>query len=123
MSNKNFGESWQGKIERIRENLIGGKYAPSDGIFPIVKELVQNAEDAGAQRLVFALNKGFPDAIHPLLKAPALIAINDGGFDKENGRAIREMGLSSKAADSCSIGKFGLGMKSVFYLSEVFFFV
>jgi very-short-patch-repair endonuclease len=61
MSNKNFGESWEGKIERIRENLIGGKYAPSDGIFPIVKELVQNAEDAGAQRLVFALNKGFYD--------------------------------------------------------------
>ena len=123
MSNKNFGEPWEGKIERIRENLVGGKYAPDDGIFPIVKELVQNAEDANARQLVFALIRGLPNAIHPLLRAPALLAINDGGFDLENARAIREMGLSSKAADSSSIGKFGLGMKSVFYLSEVFFFV
>ena len=123
MSNKNFGEPWEGKIERIRENLVGGKYAPADGIFPIVKELVQNAEDANARQLVFALIPGLPNAIHPLLRAPALLAINDGVFDKENARAIREMGLSSKAADSSSIGKFGLGMKSVFYLSEAFFFV
>ena len=60
---------------------------------------------------------------HPLLRKSGLLAINDGGFDGANGRAIREMGLSSKAADSSTIGKFGLGMKSVFHLGEVFFFV
>ena len=123
MSNKNFGEPWEGKIERIRENLREGRYALQDGIFPIVKELIQNAEDAPAKRLLVAWDNGIPDANHPLLQGPGLLAINDGGFDASNGRAIREMGLSSKSADSSTIGKFGLGMKSVFHLGEVFFFV
>ena len=68
MSNKNFGEPWQGKIERIRENLREGRYALTDGIFPIVKELVQNAEDADARQLVIACVEGLPHAIHPLLR-------------------------------------------------------
>ena len=123
MSNKNFGEPWEGKIERIRENLREGRYSLQDGIFPIVKELVQNAEDAGAPRLLVAWHGGLANAGHPLLRGPGLVAINDGIFDAGNGRAIREMGLSSKAADASSIGKFGLGMKSVFHLGEVFFFV
>lgn len=123
MSNKNFGEPWEGKIERIRENLREGRYALEDGIFPIVKELIQNAEDARAGRLLIAWDEGLPDAQHRLLCGPALLAINDGSFDPANSRAIREMGLSSKAADSSSIGKFGLGMKSVFHVGEVFFFV
>src|SRR5438552_2368020 len=123
MSNKNFGEPWEGKIERIRENLGEGRYAPVDGIFPIVKELIQNAEDAAkdarATKLLIAWDEGLPKARHPLLRTAGLLAINDGGFDAANGRAIREMGLSSKAADSSTIGKFGLGMKSVFHLGEV----
>jgi hypothetical protein len=123
MSNKNFGEPWEGKIERIRENLREGRYALEDGIFPIAKELIQNAEDAKAGRLLIAWNEGLKGAHHPLLRGPALLAINDGGFDTANSRAIREMGLSSKAADSSSIGKFGLGMKSVFHIGEVFFFI
>jgi hypothetical protein len=123
MSNKNFGEPWEGKIERIRENLREGRYALVDGIFPIVKELIQNAEDAPAKRLLVAWENGLPDAKHPLLQGPGLLAINDGGFDDSNGKAIREMGLSSKSADSSTIGKFGLGMKSIFHLGEVFFFV
>lgn len=123
MSNKNFGEPWQGKIERIRENLREGRYALRDGIFPIVKELIQNAEDAPAKRLLLAWVPGLPRAEHPLLRGPSLLAINNGKFEPANGRAIREMGLSSKAADASTIGKFGLGMKSVFHLAEVFFFV
>lgn len=123
MSNKNFGEPWEGKIERIRENLREGRYALRDGIFPIVKELIQNAEDAPAERLLVAWEPGLPHAEHPLLRGPGLLAINDGKFDSANGRAIREMGLSSKAADTSTIGKFGLGMKSVFHLAEVFFFI
>ncbi len=123
MSNKNFGEPWEGKIERIRENLREGRYALRDGIFPIVKELIQNAEDARATRLLIAWDHGLPNAQHPLLRGPGLLAINNGGYDSDNARAIREMGLSSKAADSSSIGKFGLGMKSVFHLGEVFLFV
>src|SRR5262245_62074785 len=100
MSNKNFGEPWEGKVERIRENLREGRYALQDGIYPIVKELIQNAEDAEAKRLLIVWDPGLPQSEHPLLRGPALLAINGGKFDAANGRAIREMGLSSKAADA-----------------------
>jgi hypothetical protein len=123
MSNKNFGEPWEGKIERIRENLREGRYALENGMLPIVKELIQNAEDAAAGRLLIAWNEGLQEARHRLLRGPAMLAVDDGGFDTANSRAIREMGLSSKAADSSSIGKFGLGMKSVFHIGESFFFI
>jgi hypothetical protein len=49
--------------------------------FPILKELVQNADDAGAGSLVFGHHAGFAaGADHPLLQGPALWVLNDGGF-------------------------------------------
>lgn len=92
--------------------------------FPILKELIQNADDAKAKRLVFGMHPGFEGrASHPLLCGPGLWVFNDGHFKKEDERAIRSFGLNSKAGESGSIGKFGLGMKSVFHLCEAFFYV
>lgn len=39
-----------------------------DNGFPILKELIQNADDAKARTFLFARHAGFPDAVHPLLK-------------------------------------------------------
>ncbi len=92
--------------------------------FPILKELVQNADDAGAQSLAFGFHEGHGDeADHMLLKGPALWVLNDGGFKPSDRRAIRSFGLNAKAGDSGAIGKFGLGMKSVFHLCESFFYL
>jgi hypothetical protein len=92
--------------------------------FPILKELMQNADDAKARRLVFGLHPGFKgQSSHPLLQGPGLWLFNDGQFKKEDERAIRSFGLNTKAGESGSIGKFGLGMKSVFHLCEAFFYV
>ena len=92
--------------------------------FPILKELIQNADDAKARRLVFGLHPGFKGhASHPLLQGPGLWLLNDGQFKREDERAIRSFGLNTKAGESGSIGKFGLGMKSVFHLCEAFFYV
>lgn len=85
--------------------------------FPILKELIQNADDAKAKRLVFGMHPGFGEhASHPLLQGPGLWVFNDGEFKKDDERAIRSFGLNSKAGESGAIGKFGLGMKSVFHL-------
>src|SRR5438270_8049821 len=94
-------------IELIRQNL---KDRYSEG-FPILKELVQNAEDANAegahaQRLEFAWSDGIAGARHPLLDGPALITINDGPFTNSDRDAIRKMGLSDKLRAGVSIGKF-----------------
>ena len=92
--------------------------------FPILKELVQNADDAGAGSLVFGHHAGFASGVdHPLLQGPALWVLNDGGFQAKDKQAIRSFGLNGKAADDSAIGKFGLGMKSVFHLCESFFYV
>ena len=51
-----------------------------DVTFPILKELIQNAEDSSARAVDFAWSAGIGDAAHPLLRGPALIAVNDGPF-------------------------------------------
>ena len=92
--------------------------------FPILKELIQNADDAKASDLVFGYHPGFAgQSEHPLLQGPALWVLNDGEFKESDKRAIQSFGLNSKAGESGAIGKFGLGMKSVFHLCEAFFYV
>lgn len=92
--------------------------------FPILKELVQNADDAGAGNLVFGHHPGFESGVdHPLLSGSALWVLNDGMFKPKDKQAISSFGLNGKAADDSAIGKFGLGMKSVFHLCESFFYV
>jgi hypothetical protein len=91
--------------------------------FSVFKELIQNTDDAKATRLGFGRSAGLSNATHPLLRAPALFFVNNGKFDASDARGIRSFGQNSKAADQGSIGKFGLGMKSVFHFCEAFFFL
>lgn len=107
-----------GMINELKNNLVD-RY-PRDSI---LKELLQNADDAKATRLDFGWSAGFPNADHILLQGPGLFAVNNGPFKKEDEKAIRSFGLNYKAADRTTIGKFGLGLKSVFNLCEAFFFL
>jgi hypothetical protein len=92
--------------------------------FPILKELIQNADDAKAGDLSSAITPVCGgQSSHPLLQGPALWVLNDGEFTDRDKRAIQSFGLNSKAGESGAIGKFGLGMKSVFHLCEAFFYV
>lgn len=91
--------------------------------FPVLKELLQNTDDSRAKELHFGRSPGLPAAEHILLHGPALFFINDGCFSLSDALGIRSFGQNSKAADAASIGKFGLGMKSVFHFCEAFFFI
>lgn len=91
--------------------------------FPVIKELVQNADDAKASRFIFGVHSGFPSCRHPLLQGSGLWCLNNGVFKASDKKAIRSFAENSKAGENSTIGKFGLGMKSVFHLCEAFIYV
>lgn len=91
--------------------------------FPVLKELVQNADDARAHRLDLVLLDGLPEAINPLLRGPGLVCVNDGEFLRRDAEGIVHLALSSKSGRDGAIGKFGLGQKAVFHLCEAFIFM
>lgn len=102
------------------ENDLRDRYPTG---FPVLKELIQNADDAGATHVEFGIRSGVDSADHPLLQGPGFFLINNGQFCKRDDIGIRSFGLSSKTNDQKAIGKFGLGMKSVFHFCEAFFYL
>ena len=63
-----------GDIEYLNENLLNSYLTG----FPILKELIQNAEDAKASCLDYGWIKGISNSKHPLLKCPALFMLDNG---------------------------------------------
>ncbi|MGB3207622.1 MAG: hypothetical protein WBB28_21775 [Crinalium sp.] len=109
-----------GDIDILRSTLLKSYKVG----FPILKELVQNAEDAQSTCLDYGWIEGIPNAEHPLLRSPALFMLDNGNFTEENAKSIRYiLGGTSKSNQQDSIGKFGLGLKSVFHLCEAFFYI
>ena len=107
------------RIQLLKQNL-DDRY-PRDSIS---KELLQNAEDApGVSTFHLGWTPGLPAANHQLLSGPALFTVNDGQFSAQDAEAINQFGLNYKALDRTTIGKFGLGLKSVFHLCEAFFYL
>ena len=91
--------------------------------FPILKELLQNADDAEAQRFVVDFWNSLPGSAHatnPLLRAPGALILNDGQCSGDDMDGIRTFGDSTKTDDSSRIGKFGIGQKAVFHLCDAF---
>ncbi|MEG2041438.1 MAG: hypothetical protein RR068_10060, partial [Hafnia sp.] len=90
--------------------------------FPVLKEIVQNADDAQASSLIFGWSPGIAGSDHPLLGDPALFFINNAPLTLEDVEGILSIGIGTKPGDENAVGKFGLGMKSLFHLGEVFFY-
>ncbi|XP_038057003.1 sacsin-like [Patiria miniata] len=91
----------------------------------ILKELVQNADDAKASKVVFLYDK----TEHPRqrlwsdtlaeFQGPALYAYNDASFTKEDWKNIQHPEQSGKRKDPTKVGRFGLGFISVFHLTDM----
>ena len=111
----------EGMISLLQDNLRD-RYRDC---FSIIQELLQNADDAGnakskSQHVHFGISKGI-DVDCPLLNGPALFVVNDGPVSPSDLDAIFRVAAGNKRADENKIGKFGLGMKSVFHVCEGFF--
>lgn len=105
-------------IEDLRRNLRD-RYKDC---YAVLKELLQNADDAGATELHISWVEGVSEAEHPLLCGPMLLIVNNGPFSYRDSFAIHLAGTGSKGHEEGKIGKFGLGLKSVFHLCEAFFY-
>ena len=90
----------------------------------VLKELLQNADDAKASRLYFILDERthgtekLPSDNWKELQGPALLVWNDKGFTEENFTGISNLGLGSKRSKEESIGQFGIGFNVVYHLTD-----
>jgi hypothetical protein len=99
----------------------------------VIKELIQNADDAGATELVVALDERKGERVPPECQAygplfePALLIRNDAPFrlpeevevgDKDDFAAICEVAGGHKRLDPTAAGRFGIGFNSVYFLSD-----
>ena len=111
------------EIKAIR-TLLADVYKDAGDGRTLFRELVQNADDAGAQRLgLTVLEHGWPDARNSLLRGPALLVANDGAFPDKDREALHRAIGGSKEDDVDKIGTFGIGLKSVFHICEAFLYM
>ncbi|KAK3611578.1 hypothetical protein CHS0354_018093 [Potamilus streckersoni] len=96
---------------------------PDDG--QIIKELLQNAEDAGASEVKIlyddrCINTQVDNKskYRKFLKGPALCFFNDAIFSESDWRGIKMIYSSVKEEDPLKVGRFGLGFKSVFHITD-----
>ncbi|CAI8025283.1 Sacsin [Geodia barretti] len=92
----------------------------------IFKEIIQNADNAGASTVHFYLDSrqhGSQLLIHPSLgqfQGPSLLSYNDAMFQEKDWQSIQDMQQSVKAGDPFKVGKFGIGFDSVYHITGVF---
>ena len=90
----------------------------------ILKELLQNADDARATKMYVILDKRNHDCEHVFsemwqkLQGPALLVWNDSVFGEKDLKGIQEIGLGSKRSDSETIGQYGIGFNAVYHLTD-----
>ncbi|GLC59948.1 hypothetical protein PLESTB_001557000 [Pleodorina starrii] len=123
-------EAWQDfgqKVDltaRIREILLNYPEGTS-----ILKELVQNADDARATCIKFCLDcrqHGRASLLSPAMspfQGPALLAFNDGVFSDRDLESISRIGDSKKKEEEGKTGRFGVGFNSCYHLTDLPSFV
>ena len=89
-----------------------------------LKELLQNADDAGAKKLYFILDKRNHKNVKVIseewkaLQGPALLFWNDSPFSDEDLVGIQKIGLGNKRDDPDKIGQYGIGFNVVYHFTD-----
>ena len=91
----------------------------------ILKELLQNADDAGATEICFIkdprqhpVERVFEDSWKPL-QGPALCVYNNKPFTEADIKGIQNLGEGSKGDDPNKTGQYGVGFNAVYHLTDV----
>ena len=89
----------------------------------VLKELLQNADDAKANKMYIILdkrshgNKVFNDSWKEL-QGPALLVWNSSVFSPKDLEGIQKLGLGGKRSDAETIGQYGIGFNAVYHLTD-----
>ena len=111
------------RLNRLLEDYTDG--------FAVPKELIQNADDAGATEVRFLYDERTNEDAKTCLidegmkgcQGPALWVYNDATFKDEDFVNITRLNEATKAHDTAKIGRFGLGFNAVYNLTDVPMFV
>lgn len=93
----------------------------------VLKELVQNADDAGARTVSFCLDcryhgtEKLADTALQEFQGPSLLAYNDAIFTDEDFKSIQRIGdsLKKSAESKAKIGRFGIGFNAVYHWTDL----
>ena len=108
---------FKGIIEDYKDNI------------DVLKELIQNAEDAGASEVKFLIDWRQHPTENLLTngmeqwQGPALWAHNNSVFTNEDFDSICEVAGATKMDDPSKIGRFGLGFCTVYHLTDLPMFI
>lgn len=103
-------------IKRLIRSYPGG--------LGIVKELVQNADDANARSVCITLDwrthrvKKIPEQGMINFLGPALLVFNDSIFQEKDFEGIQRIGRGTKKQALTKAGRFGLGFNSVYHVTD-----
>ncbi|XP_067830330.1 sacsin [Heptranchias perlo] len=117
---KKFGAIAPPFIDYLKEIL---RRYPDGG--QILKELIQNADDAEANEVVFIFDERTYGTASVFVKdlkkfqGPALIVYNDSVFSEEDWHGIQSTGISNKRNDPSKVGQFGLGFNTVYHITDL----
>ena len=91
----------------------------------MLKEFVQNADDAGARVLRMCVDKRqhstetLPAQTLAPFQGPSLLVFNDAVFSDRDFESICNIGNSVKKLEVAKTGRFGLGFNAVYHLTDL----
>ncbi|KAG8584818.1 hypothetical protein GDO81_004777 [Engystomops pustulosus] len=113
-----FGQTTPPLVDFLKDIL---RRYPEGG--QILKELIQNAEDAGASEVKFLYDETHYGTESLWSKemaqyqGPALYVYNNAVFTPEDWHGIQEIARSRKKDDPLKVGRFGIGFNSVYHIT------
>ncbi|VDB88297.1 unnamed protein product [Peniophora sp. CBMAI 1063] len=84
----------------------------------LCKELLQNSDDAGATEQTFILDCRTHESGQGFASGPAFIAHNNALVTESDWEGLQNMHKSAKTRNAATTGKYGIGFRSCFHLSD-----
>lgn len=118
---KPLREVGQGEVLTTRLRGLIRSYPKGPGI---LKEFVQNADDAGSRHVHFILDRrtheldSLYDPVENDWLGPSLLVCNDATFTDADFEAIQRLGDSNKFGESLKTGKFGVGFNASYNVTD-----